>query len=43
LGNILTDNLVDILNTDRAIDIKKGFEQRKVVEPICATCGFIID
>jgi radical SAM protein with 4Fe4S-binding SPASM domain len=43
LGNILTDNLVDILNTDRAMDIKKGFEQRKVVEPICATCGFIID
>jgi len=43
LGNILTDNLVNILNTDRARDIKKGFEQRKVVEPICATCGFIID
>jgi radical SAM protein with 4Fe4S-binding SPASM domain len=43
LGNIFTENLADILQTDRAKDIKKGFEQRKVVEPICATCGFIID
>jgi len=43
LGNIFTDDLSDILQTQRAIDIKKGFEQRKVVEPICATCGFIID
>ena len=43
LGNIFTENLADILQKDRAKDIKKGFEQRKVVEPICATCGFIID
>ena len=43
LGNIFTDNLSEILQTKRAKDIKKGFEQRKVVEPICATCGFIID
>ena len=43
LGNIFTENLADILETQRAKDIKKGFEQRKVVEPLCATCGFIID
>ena len=43
LGNIFTESLSDILQTNRAKDIKKGFEQRKVVEPICATCGFIID
>ena len=43
LGNIFTEELTDILNTNKAKDIKKGFEQRKVVEPICATCGFIID
>ncbi|HJV78954.1 MAG TPA: radical SAM protein [Paludibacter sp.] len=43
LGNLFTENLTDILETARAKDIKKGFEQRKVVEPICATCGFIID
>ena len=42
LGNIFTENLSDILQTERAIKIKNGFEQRKVVEPICATCGFIL-
>ena len=43
LGNIFEEELDDILATKRAIDIKNGFEQRKVVEPICATCGFKID
>lgn len=43
LGNIFSEDLAEILQTDRAMQIKKGFEQRKVVEPICATCGFIID
>jgi len=42
LGNIFTENLSDILQTERAMKIKNGFEQRKVVEPICATCGFIL-
>ena len=40
LGDIFTENLSEILDSQRAKDIKKGFEQRKVVEPICATCGF---
>jgi len=40
LGDIFTENLADILDTRRAKDIKLGFEQHKVVEPICATCGF---
>jgi radical SAM protein with 4Fe4S-binding SPASM domain len=43
LGNIFTDELIDVVETTRAKNIKKGFEQRKIVEPICATCGFIID
>ncbi len=43
LGNIFTDELSEILQSERAQNIKKGFEQRKVVEPICATCGFMID
>jgi len=42
LGSIFTQELSDILETKRAKDIKKGFEQRKIVEPFCATCGFII-
>ena len=40
LGNIFTQNLSDILQTDRAKNIKKGFEQRKIVEPLCRTCEF---
>lgn len=40
LGNIFTESLADILETKRSKDIKKGFEQRKIVEPICSTCGF---
>jgi len=43
LGNIFSDELTEILQSERAKNIKKGFEQRKIVEPICATCGFIID
>lgn len=43
LGNIFTDELSEILQSERAQNIKKGFEQRKIVEPICATCGFMID
>ena len=43
LGNIFNDELSEILQSERAKNIKKGFEQRKIVEPICATCGFIID
>ena len=42
LGNIFTENLADILDTQKASDIRKGFDQRKIVEPICATCGFSI-
>jgi len=40
LGNIFTDDMGDILSSKKAEEIKKGFEQRKVVEPICNTCGF---
>ena len=40
LGDIYIDDLAEILETKKATEIKKGFEQRKVVEPICATCGF---
>jgi len=43
LGNIFTEELSDILSSPKAENIKKGLEQRKVVEPICATCGFIVD
>jgi radical SAM protein with 4Fe4S-binding SPASM domain len=40
LGNIFTENPEDILQTLRAVSIRKGFEQHRAVEPFCATCGF---
>lgn len=40
LGNIFTENLSDILETERARNLKKGFEQHKIVELFCASCGF---
>jgi radical SAM protein with 4Fe4S-binding SPASM domain len=43
LGNIFSDPLLDVLQTERARNIKKGFEQHKVTEALCARCGFIID
>lgn len=43
LGNIFTENLSEILQKERATNIKKGFEQHKIVEPLCTTCGFIVD
>ena len=43
LGNIFTEDLSDILERKRVKELKKGFEQHKVVEPLCATCGFIVD
>lgn len=43
LGNIFTDDLTQVLSSARAQAIKKGFEQGKIVEPMCATCGFILE
>ncbi len=43
LGDIHTQDLSTILETEKAQRIKHGFLQRKVVEPLCASCGFIID
>ena len=40
LGNIFTQELSEILITERALKLKKGFEESKVTEPFCATCGF---
>ena len=40
LGNIFTDNLSDILNSERAKAIKYGFDCRKAVEELCQKCGY---
>ncbi len=41
LGNIFTDNLEDILNSEKAMKIKNGFKEKRIVEDFCKTCGFI--
>lgn len=41
LGNCLESNLSEILNSDRAQAIKKGFENHQLVEDLCQKCTFI--
>jgi len=42
LGDIFKEELSDILNSERAQKIHKGFLNNKITEDICKTCGFII-
>jgi radical SAM protein with 4Fe4S-binding SPASM domain len=40
LGNIFTDDLNEIINSEKAQRIKKGFQHKQAVEEYCKTCGF---
>lgn len=40
LGNIFEEDLENILNLDRSIKIIEGFNQNKLVEDLCKTCGY---
>lgn len=40
LGNILTQNLDEILQSDRAKAIYEGFSKREAAEPLCRRCGY---
>lgn len=40
LGNIYALTLEEILNSDKARDIVKGFRSNILVEPLCRRCGF---
>lgn len=40
LGNIFTEKLANILQKEKALKIKQGFEQHKAVEDWCKKCGF---
>lgn len=40
LGNLLEQDLTEILNSPRAQAIYQGFSQGKPVEPLCRRCGF---
>lgn len=41
LGNLFTDELEDALSSPRAKALYNGFSQRRAVEPLCQSCGFI--
>lgn len=40
LGNLLTQDMEQILNSDRAQAIYNGFSSRKACEPLCRRCGY---
>lgn len=42
LGNIFETNLETILNSDKALSIKKGFEDNKCVHSLCKKCEYRI-
>lgn len=40
LGNIFESSLEEILSSPLAVSIRKGFEQKKMVHPLCKTCSY---
>ncbi|MBE6732020.1 MAG: radical SAM protein [Ruminococcaceae bacterium] len=40
LGNIFTEDLDDILNSERAVNLRESFIKRKVCEELCKKCGY---
>lgn len=40
LGNLLTQELEEILASPRTCAIREGFSRRQAIEPLCRTCGF---
>ena len=40
LGNVFRDELSDILASERAVAICKGFQNRKATEDLCRRCGY---
>ncbi len=41
LGNIFEDNLEDILNSQKAVNIYNGFSNRTACEELCKRCSFV--
>ena len=40
LGNIFKDSITDILNNQLYLDIKKGFQNNRVIHPLCQKCNY---
>jgi len=41
LGNIFKEDLNDVLNKEKVINIISNFKKNKLVEPLCKRCGYI--
>ena len=41
LGNILEENLEDILKKERTLEIKNNFAKGIITCELCKTCGFL--
>ena len=40
LGNIFKDNIDDVLNSNLYKEIKEGFQNNKIVHPLCRKCNY---
>jgi MoaA/NifB/PqqE/SkfB family radical SAM enzyme len=40
LGNLLESDFESIITTPRAMKIATGFENRKLIEPLCQRCSY---
>jgi len=41
LGNIFTDDIIDVINSPLAVEMAEGFRNGKAVHPYCKKCGFV--
>ena len=41
LGNIFTDDILDVINSPLAKEMAEGFRNGKAVHPYCKKCGFV--
>ena len=41
LGNVFTDDLCEILSSERAVSIARGFERGVAAEELCKRCGYV--
>ena len=41
LGNANTESIESILNSTKALDVLNGFQNRKLVDPLCQRCDYV--
>lgn len=41
LGNIFTDDIINVINSPLAVEMAEGFRNGKAIHPYCKKCGFV--